>query len=947
MLDKIKIKWPVFRFRGPLANPLRLEQLQRRLFGPKRVKRISWRTLAKISLWGAGALLLIIVFLFAWFAKDLPTPGKIRNLVSASSTRLFDRNLKPLYTISGEKKRIIIEEKDIPEVVKQATVALEDHQFYQHFGVDPRGVTRAVLFGGRRGGGSTITQQLARNTLLNKERTVVRKLKELILAIEMEALFSKEQILTMYLNEIPYGGNNYGIEAASRSFFGKSAKELTMAEAATLASLPQQPSTLSPYGQNLDKLIARRNFALDQMVELNYTSKEEAAAAKEVKQSFAPRRDSITAPHFVLFVKDWLVDYFTKELGDKQLAEQKVEEGGLTVVTTLDLDKQVIAEDILRNASEKTLKRAGASNAGLVALDPKLGEIIAMAGSVDYFQEQFGSFNVTTASRQPGSSFKPIVYAAAFKEKYNPAFTLYDLRTDFGKYEPDNFDGNFRGPVTVRQALGNSLNIPAVKILGLVGLDKALQTAHDLGITTLNDRDRYGLSLVLGGGEVRLLDMATAYGVFANNGVLMPTTPVLKITDTRKKEIYLRPDPKEGKTVLDRQIAYQISNILSDVEAKKPVFGRVLGTLTLNNRPAASKTGTTNAFRDAWTIGYTPQYVTAVWAGNNDNTSMNRAGGSVAAAPIWDEFMEKIHQGLPVENFSRPEGIKEVAVDRLSNRLPVEGSETIKDIFASWQVPTEPDNVHLKVRVCRENGLLADESIPNELAEDRVYTVVHSEKPDYPNWENPVVNWARSQGLDNPPPTGRCEITVAKPTIQIIKPANNSEVSGDFTIESQAEASSGIKTVEYLIDGISVATTYQSPFTATQSAKQLSLGSHTITAVLTTANGSTASALVTIVVSKDNEPPANITSFTGLPGPGLGKVSLSWVNPASADLKTVKILVYLDASALLQRTIEVSPPTSSVIISSLTSATAYRFVAKTVDLDNNESTGATIILTAP
>src|SRR3989344_426199 len=440
---KFKLRFP--KIRNPFASPVNLKKLQQRLFSRKKSTKLTWRRAGKYALWTLGIVILVIVLMFAWFAKDLPTPGKIRNLAAEGSTRLFDRNMQPLYTISGEQKRIIIDQKDIPQVVKDATIAIEDKNFYNHHGIYLRGVARAIVFGGSRGGGSTITQQFVKNAILHdKSRSIIRKIKE----------------------------------------------------ATTLAALPQAPSTLSPYGQNVDKLRIRRDLTISLMMDQGYITSEQAAVAKKVESKFAPRHDSITAPHFVLFVKDWLVDYFTKELGDNQAAEQKVESGGFDVVTTLDLEKQQKAEQIVSDAAGKTLKNAGASNAGLVTIDPKRGEIIAMVGSVDYFQAQFGAYNVTTASRQPGSSFKPIVYSAAFKEKYNPATTLFDLRTDFGKYTPDNFDGGFRGPVTIRQALGHSLNIPAVKTLGLIGIDNALKNAQDLGITKLTDKDRYGLALV-------------------------------------------------------------------------------------------------------------------------------------------------------------------------------------------------------------------------------------------------------------------------------------------------------------------------------------------------------------------------------------------------------------------------------------------------------------------
>lgn len=935
-------------FKNPFSNPVGLNRLQNKFFG-KRKWKFTWKQAGVVFLWGIGIFVLLTVFLFAWFAKDLPTPNKIRNLVAVGSTRLYDRNLKPLYTISGDKKRILIESKDIPQVVRDATIALEDRDFYKHKGLDFSGILRAVFVDiARRDlsqGGSTITQQLAKNTILTREKSFIRKIKEAILAVELEFLFSKDEILTMYFNQMPYGGTNYGVEAAARSFFNKSASELTLDEAATLAALLQRPTSLSPYGPNVDQLLARRNFTLDKMAELGYVTEDEAKVAKEVKPTFAARKDSITAPHFVQHVQEWLVEYFKNELGDEQLAEQKVEEGGLSVVTTLDLDKQLIAEEILSQAADKHLKRAGASNAALVSIDPKKGEVIAMVGSVDYFQEQFGNFNVATAERQPGSSFKPVVYAASFKDKLHPGYTLFDLKTDFGNYVPANYDNQFRGPLTVRQALGNSLNIPAVKALGITGLDKALNTAHDMGITTLNDKNRYGLSLVLGGGEVKLIDLTTAYGVFANNGTLMPTTPVIKITDGRGREIYNHEDPKDGREVLDPKIAYQITSILSDTDAKRPTFNRSMNLLTLNGRPVASKTGTTNAYRDAWTLGYTPQYVTGVWAGNNDNTSMNNAGGSVAAAPIWDEYMERIHKDLPVEQFVRPDGMRETEIDRFSNKLPTEASgDKIKEWLASWQVPTDRDDVHIKVRVCRENGLLADGSIPNELTEERTYVNIHSEKPSDPNWENPVQAWARANGFSNRPPTEYCRSDSSQPTVSITSPANGGTVSGVFAINVNASAPSGVRSVEFSIDNSPIATDTEAPYSTTYNSSNLSNGQHTIRVLMTSINGSTASSQITVNVSADTTPPGNVTQFTAtqkfLPS---GSVKLTWVNPTDPDLKSIKIYTYRNG-VILERTNEVVKPGETITLAGLTPG-IYHFTARSVDVTGNESSGSTIIVT--
>lgn len=922
--------------RNNFFNAVGLKKIQTKLFKrPGKPSKSLWKKVGKVALWSLAGFFVLIIFMFAWFAKDLPTPGKIRTLVSASSTRLFDRNMNPLYTISGEKKRIMIDHDQIPDIVKEATIALEDKDFYRHRGLDMSGLGRAVVFGGSRGGGSTITQQFIKNALLTSERTLIRKVKEAILAIQLEFLFSKDDILGMYLNEIPYGGNNYGVEAAAQSFFGKSVKDLTIGEAATLAALPQAPSTLSPYGPNTERLINRRNLALRLMAEQGYITKEEAEEAQATELATVPRRESITAPHFVLYVKSWLVDYFTDKLGDAQLAERRVEEGGMTVVTTLDLAHQRLAEDAVANAARTTLPNARASNAGIVSIDPRVGDILSMVGSVDYFQPQFGAFNIATANRQPGSAFKPIIYAAAFKEKYNPATTLFDLRTDFGGgYVPQNFDNRFRGPVTIRQALGNSLNIPAVKAMALVGQEKTVRTARDMGITTLNDPDRFGLSLALGGAEVRLLDMATAYGVLANNGTLMPTSPVLTITDNDGRKVFDRTEPKDGRLVLDPQVAYQVTHILADVDSKRPTFNASLPWLTLTGRPSATKTGTTNNFRDAWTVGYTPQIVAAVWAGNNDSTTMNRSGGSVAAAPIWDYYMERAHQDLPVENFAQPNGIEELAVDRLSNKLPVEGSDVITDIFARWQIPTERDDVNRRVRVCRENGLLAGSSIPDELAEERVFTFVTSERPSNPNWENPVRAWAAENRYNNRPPTEQCDISSA-PQIQITSPSGT--VTSNFAIRANASAASGVQQVAFFINNSQVGVVTSAPYQMDYSISSLSNGSHKLTAVVTSNSGATNSQEITFVVQKDNTPPGDVTNLNAT-SLGFGSVQLSWLDPSDSDLD--KIRIYVRQNGVLVNTIEVAKGVQFRNISGL-SGSGWCFSVRAVDTSGNESAGGT------
>lgn len=921
-------KWP----RIPLFNPLKLSKISKRL--QKQKKRFTWKKALQFSLYVFLTVLFLTALLFAWFSKDLPTPGAIKRRYVIQSSRIYARDGKtPLYNISGDFNRQVIDKKDMPIIVRDATIAIEDKDFYRHMGVDFRGVIRAIYNNVTHkrsylSGGSTITQQFVKNALLSPKKTITRKIKELILSIEIEIMYSKEDILTMYLNEIPYGSNAYGVEAASQAYFNKKAKDLTLSEAATLAALPQAPTY---YYNHKDALTARRNLVLKKMVQQGYIKQEEADTAKKDSIKFTPRKENIVAPHFVMYVKEVLVEKY---------GEKMVEEGGLRVTTTLDMDKQKIAEQVI-NDQKGRLNQYKASNAGLVALDPKTGQVLAMIGSIDYFDiENDGNFNVTTGQRQPGSSIKPLVYAAAFEDKYNPATTLFDLKTDFGNYTPQNYNGNFQGPVTVRYALGNSLNIPAVKALGLIGTDKAIDKAHEMGITTLQDRERYGLALVLGGGEVRPLDMATAYGVFANSGKLAPTTPILKVEDANGKVIEEYKKGKDEKEALKPEVAYEISHILSDVNAKKPTFSFALKNLTLSDRPVAVKTGTTNNYRDAWTIGYTPSLVTTVWAGNNDNTSMTPSGGAIGAAPIWHDFMQKSLAGTKKEDFWRPEGIQEKTVDRLSNKLVSDAtpdSEKIKDIFASWQIPTEKDNVHKKVKVCKANGLLAPKDAPADFIEDRIYTEVHSERPDKSNWEEPVIAWAKQNGLYNPPPTQSCDINSIQPTISISSPANNADVSGSFTITASVSSGSGIQEVEFFIDDIKIGSDSNDPYSINYNANELSNGNHEVAVRATSSNGTTNRATITIKVGNDTTPPGNISGANG-DSPSAHVATLSWTNPSDADLANIRIYVSLVAGSLgtLKTTVSASPSAAQTItISGLTSGPNY-FTLRTVDSSGNE-----------
>jgi len=809
--------------------------------------RYGVNTPARLFLAVFVGLLFIFSFSMAAFSIGLPNPARLVIYAAKDSTKVYDRNGQVLYDIFNEKRRTTIPYADMPEYLKQATIAIEDKDFYHHNGFDVKGFLRGVIFKPLTGkgfqGGSTITQQFVKNALLGDSRTITRKARELILSFELEAIYPKDKILELYLNEIPYGSGAYGVQQASQMYFGKNAKDLTLAESAVLAALPQAPSRYSPYGQNPDLLMARKDLVLSQMQKQGYIAMTDYNEAKKAEVKFQPKRDSIRAPHFVMYVKELLAAKY----GDKML-----EEGGLKITTTLDLDKQKVAEDTIAALAESNLKKYNASNTALVSLDPNTGEILAMVGSKDYFDmEAEGNVNVAIRERQPGSAIKPIVYATAFKKDYGPATMLIDVQTDFGQgYTPRNYDGTFRGPLSIRETLANSINVPAVKALAYAGVDETINTAHDLGITTLNGgADRYGLSLTLGGGEVTLLDLTRAYGVFATGGNLTPTMAVLKVED-KYGHVLEENQPEKSKRVLDPQIAYMINNILSDDSARARVFG-MGGQLTLPGRVAAAKTGTTNDYKDGWTIGYTPDLVTGVWAGNNHNESMTAASGLVAA-PTWNRYMRSALANLPNKPFPRPDGIRDVVVDALSGKLPVEGvtPTTKSEIFTSWSVPTETDNVHVVKRVMKsDTSKLAPANAPAELTEDKVFAVLHSERPDNSNWENSVIAWAKANGYNNVPTetySGPLDGSVL-PEITMLSPTEGATITGDFQITANVRDGVSVKRVEFIYDGLTKGQVTAVPYQFLIKAPKQDGKSHTVKVRLLKTDNSTAEASATII----------------------------------------------------------------------------------------------------
>jgi 1A family penicillin-binding protein len=604
----------------------------------------------------------------AFWAGNLKIPDiqSFNERKMIQSTKIYDRTGKVLlWDIHKNIQRTVVPFDQISRHIKNATVAIEDSSFYQHSGIESLSILRAIfvdfLSGSMKQGGSTITQQLVKNAFLTGEKSFSRKIKEVILALKTEKTLSKEEILNLYLNEIPYGGNSYGIESASQNFFGKKASDITLTEAAYLAALPKAPTYYSPYGDHRDELEDRKNFILKRMLELGFITQEDEDQALKEKVIFIAKGDqSIKSPHFSVFIRSYL---------EKKYGKDAVEQDGLKIITTLDYNLQQKAEELVAKYAKENTEKFDATNAGLIAIDPKTGQILAMVGSKDYFNiKDEGNFNITLAHRQPGSSIKPFVYATALKKGFTPDTVVFDVPTEFNSscnsdgtpmpginpddcYMPENYDHVYRGPISFRNALAQSINVPSVKVLYLAGLNDSLQTIQSMGITTLKDPNLYGLTLVLGGGEVSPLELTGAYAVLANNGERNPVTGILKIED--KNGDVLEKFFSHPQNALDKNIALLISDILSDNNARSPAFGE-MSWLYFPDRPVAVKTGTTNNYRDAWVMGYTPNISVGVWCGNNDNTPMQKKVAGFIAAPLWNAFLTEVFKTLPKEEFEKP-----------------------------------------------------------------------------------------------------------------------------------------------------------------------------------------------------------------------------------------------------------------------------------------------------
>lgn len=768
----------------------------------------------------------------ALWAATLPLPSveAIQQARMEQSTKIYDRTGEVLlYDLHQNVKRTIIPFDQISKNVINATIAIEDDDFYNHHGVKPTAILRAVyinlLSRDFTQGGSTITQQVVKNSILESKKTIPRKIKEWVLAVKLEQVLTKDEILEMYFNVIPYGGTKYGVEEASQAFYGKPASDLTLGEAAYLAALPQATTYYSPYGNHVDDLIKRKNLVLDRMYEHDMISAEERDAAKQEDVKFLPPQSGgIKAPHFVFYVIEEL---------EEKYGQQMLDEGGLRVITSIDWELQSAAEKIVYERALENEKKYKASNAAMVAMDPKTGEIITMVGSRDYFDENIdGNYNIALAKRQPGSSFKPFAYAAALLKGYTPETVVFDVQTQFSTacnagtftndgtcYAPVNYDAVYRGPISFRNALAQSINVPAVKVLYLAGLRNTLNLAQEMGVSTLGDWRRYGLTLVLGGGEVTPLDMTAAYSVFANHGKKVPVTAILKVED-KKGEVLeeFKPDEIEAKQVLDEQVALQITDILADNTARAPAFG-ANSYLFLPGHDVAVKTGTTNEYRDAWVIGYTPDIVVAAWSGNNDNTSMEKRVAGFIVAPMWNEFMQEAFKHNKGDNrFTPPEPI---------------AYEELKPVLRGvWQG-------NQSTVVDRVTGNIATEDTPSERREERfagsVHEILHwvdkdnprgpvpsnpASDPQYSLWEYGVQIWlGNNAGLasSTSPNTPGGNNSQSDLQVRITNPDAGDRVDGNerVRVRIDTEGRSDIIKADFFLNDRPLGSTTDAPFSFT------------------------------------------------------------------------------------------------------------------------------------
>lgn len=784
-------------------------------FQISKIKKIDFKKLFKSKkfwFWFFATCLGLIIFAFlfvivamAWFAKDLPAPNKVARQDGYAS-RIYDRNGEIIYDVYKDAKRTPSNWEEIPDDLKKATLAIEDKDFYKHRGFDPLTpfrIAKNLIYHRRLIGGSTLTQQLVKNVLLTSERSVNRKLKEFILAIQIEARYSKDEILLMYLNEAPYGGMAFGVASGSEQYFGKKVSELDLVESIILAGLPQRPSVYSPFSKTPTAYVDRAKHVLLRMIEDGYVGQDiyEETLKKIEEYKFHDNKTQLLAPHFVFWIRDEL---------SKKYGEEMVEGGGLQITTTLDLNLQKEAQKIISEEIDKSEKQ-GISNGAALVMDPNTGEILAMVGSRDYFSDKTdGKFNVVTqALRQPGSAIKPVTYLTALRRGWTTESLIMDTPVTFPgeagqkDYSPQNYTGQFYGPMSLRKALGNSINTTAVKLLWYVGLENMLKQAYDMGIKTFEptaaNRARFGLAVTLGGAEVKMTEFATAYCSFANGGKKVEMIGVLKVVDKngRVLEEYKH---IEGKNVMSPQEAFLISNILSDNSARALTFGEVNG-LQISNYEVAVKTGTTNDKRDNWAIGWTPNLLTLAWVGNNDNSPMTRvASGVSGATPIWRRIMLTALPKRPKQDFPIPDKIISVEVDKISGYPAHDGFESKTAYFIEGTLPKVNDPIHLKLKVCRnEFGLATLEDISSGNYDEKEFFRFREECP---GCQAGIDGWIEKQENKDKynPPSEYCR-EGGNLVLNIDTPSNESTVGSEFDVKLSVTSSKKIESVKVYIDG--------------------------------------------------------------------------------------------------------------------------------------------------
>jgi penicillin-binding protein 1C len=794
--------------------------------------RKRYKFIKTIILLGLSAAFIVIGLGALWVATlKMPDLNSFKNRKVVESTKIYDRTGNVLLFDTGANVKLtLVPISEISPSVQKAVIAIEDSNFYNNIGIEPLSIVRALIadFTARTysQGASTITQQVVKNSLLTQDKTVARKIKELVLSMKLARSMSKDQILETYLNETPFGGTIYGVEEASQQFFGKNAKDLDTAEAAYLAAIPQAPTYFSPYGNHRDALDARQRLVLGRMKSLGFIGADEYKTAMAKKVQFLSKNSGgIRAPHFVMYVRDYLLQKYGEDAVNS----------GLRVITTLDYGMQQKAENVITKFGPSLESNFNASNTAVVAIDPKTGDILTMVGSRNYFDTKHGNYNVATAHRQPGSTFKPFVYATLFKRGYTPETVLFDTETEFsvyctpeGKpknpsddpkkvcYNPDEYDNTFEGPLTVRQALAQSRNVPAVKALYLAGIPDSIHTAEDMGVTSLTDPNRYGLTLVLGGGEVSLLDMTSAYGVFANDGIRNPYRSILEVDDNKGN--VLEKTAVSPTQAVQPEIVRQISSILSDTSVRmdslKPIAESV-------GRPVAIKTGTTNDYRDVWTIGYTPNLVIGAWAGNNDNTPMQHNVAGLIISPLWGAFMSQAVKDLPEEAFQNPP-------QPLTDGKPV--------LRGIWQGGSS-------YKIDTVSGKLATQYSPSETTKEIVVPNVHSilywvnkddprgpgpsnpkDDPQFDRWEYGVRKWFETWQKSHPEFKENVSITVPTlsddvhlpdnaPKVSILAPADNATLNPNqlLTLKLQVTGRYLAQKTEVYLNGKYVMTADRDP----------------------------------------------------------------------------------------------------------------------------------------